>query len=266
MSDYKFSDLVRAYEQVGVDNGGTIYLTGNFGKLGSFEELGKPTLLNAHLAAIQSLIGKTGTIVVPTHSWSLYNSNVPFSIPHTASETGPFSEFLRTLPGSVRQFHPFSSSTALGAEAKDICLKNTRHVYGPNSPFARLVERDALHLSVGLPVNRTISLVHHAELVAGVPYRYTKEFIHPYIEDGQTKLSEFYLFVTRRDVDIERDQNRRFLDYYLKHYPVLECPLGRSKVQSVRFGKFFEKAVELLSIDIYAWLKKPPSNRESYQR
>ncbi|MDU9048389.1 MAG: AAC(3) family N-acetyltransferase [Candidatus Electrothrix sp. Rat3] len=84
-------------------------------------------MFTAHLSAIQELLGETGTLIVPTHSWSLCNTSKVFDIKRTPSETGPFTEYIRKQKSSVRQLHPFSSSTALGKEAMAICANTSKH-------------------------------------------------------------------------------------------------------------------------------------------
>lgn len=263
--DYSHQDIYRAYQSMGVSAGKVVYVTGNLGALGKFSQNNKNEILNAHFSILMDLIGEKGTLVVPTHSWSLCNTITPFDPEKTLSETGAFSEFVRRQDGAIRQFHPFSSVTAIGHDALNICSDNSRHAYGPNSPFERMIDAEAIYLVVGRPINMAVSVVHHAEMVMGVPYRYAKEFIHPCIVRGEQILVNFYLYVLRRDVDIIRDRNKKILEFYLKNNNLLCGRLGRSTVQAVRIDEFYKSSVNLLSRDIYAWLKVPPTKRSSYQ-
>ncbi len=265
MYDYDLKNLKAAYKRVGIGKGRVVYLTGNFGSIGKFEEKSKIEVLNTHFSVINDLIGADGTLVVPTHSWSICNSDIPFDSKNTPSETGVFTEFVRRMPGSVRQLHPFSSSTAYGADAQKICADNSRHVYGPNSPFSRMIEADAIHVSVGMHIRKTISLVHHVELIMGVPYRYTKEFMHPCIINGERRILDFYLYVIRRELNITRDKNKKIFRFFCERYHHLTSPLGRSSIQSLQFREFYKATVDLFSKDIYSWLESPPHERTSYQ-
>ncbi|MDU9048391.1 MAG: AAC(3) family N-acetyltransferase [Candidatus Electrothrix sp. Rat3] len=223
-------------------------------------------MFTAHLSAIQELLGETGTLIVPTHSWSLCNTSKVFDIKRTPSETGPFTEYIRKQKSSVRQLHPFSSSTALGKEAMAICANTSKHAYGPESPFQRMIDRNALYVSIGLPIELTISLVHHIELVMGVPYRYVKEFIHPIKVDNELKNIAFYLYVIRRECQIERDCNVNILNEFKKSYSVKRSSLGRSIVESLSTAEFFQAITKVFAKNIYIWLKKPPKKRISYQQ
>lgn len=263
--DYDMDALVKAYRDVGLSEGKTVYLTGNFGRLGRYPSPDKQKIFEDHLEAIFSLIKSSGTLIVPTHSFSLCNTDQVYDHENTPSETGPFTEFVRRQPGAIRQLHPFSSSTALGAAASEICTNNSRHVYGWNSPFQRMVERDAIHVSIGKELNRTISLVHHVELMMGVPYRYVKEFEHPCRIGGVESRQCFYLYVLYRECDIERDRNVKIMQSFERDHPVRRAPLGRSELSAVSTRQFFDHCTRLMCSDIYAWLRRPPEVRP-YQR
>ena len=202
MIDYNKKDLYDAYKKLGLDSGRVVYLTGNFGRLGRYYKKERDRLLQDHLNTIQLIIGANGTLVVPTHSWSLCNSDKIFDSRSIPSETGPFTEFVRLQENSVRQFHPFASVTALGRKAEEICTNNSRHAYGWESPFQRMIDFDAIYVSLGKPLERSISLIHHIEQIMGVPYRYTKEFTTACKVNDKVQMIEFYLSVLRNDVDI----------------------------------------------------------------
>lgn len=258
---YDYKDIVSAYKSVGVGKGRVVYVTGNFGSLGFYQYADKQAILQDHFNVLRELVGDSGTLIVPTHSFSLCNTDTVFDPHATPSETGPFTEFVRQQHGSVRQFHPFSSSTAIGAEAEAICTQNSRHAYGPESPFHRMVDRDALYVSVGMPMNKTISLVHHIEMVMGVPYRYAKEFVHPCLVDGAVRELEFYFYVTRRECDIVRDRNLFIMDEFKKRYKLHRSPVGRSHVEALSCLDFYRSTTRLFAKNIYCWLREPPVNR-----
>ena len=261
MADYTKHDLIAAYQALGARPGRTVYLTGNLGRLGRYEHTQKTQLLSDHLEAIQSVIGSEGTLVVPTHSFKLVHSDEAFDPAELNSETGPFTNYVLSQPGAVRQFHPFSSSTALGAQASAICGGNTRHVYGPGSPFANMIEQDALFISLGKQAAHTISIVHHLEFTHGVPYRYVKEFMKS-VQRGEQRQSEpFYLHVLYRGMDVERDRNRKILDSFTQQHDLKTVTLGRSVAESFDMRSFYQHVHQLMLNDPYVWLAQPPHHR-----
>jgi aminoglycoside 3-N-acetyltransferase len=208
-----------------------------------------------------SLLGEKGTLVVPTHSFSLCNTDVPFSVSETPSETGPFTEFVRTQNGAVRQYHAFSSRVAVGYNAQQICGDCSLHAYGFETPFQRMTDADGLFVSMGMPASSSVSLVHQAEFLMGVPYRYTKEFVHPVIYNGTVVPAIFYLYVTYRDVDIKRDNNRRIFGHFSERYKLHEGRLGLTSIQSFSMREFMNSTTRLMRSDIYSWLSRQPKRR-----
>jgi aminoglycoside 3-N-acetyltransferase len=227
------SAIKESYEQVGMKSGQVIYITGNFGRPGNFLIPHKELLLKAHFDSILAILGPKGTLIVPTHSFSLVKTNIVFDIANTRSEMGPFTEFVRIQDSAIRQFHPFSSHTAYGFDAPFFCTKNSRHVFGPHSPFQRMIEADALYISVGQAMEQSISLVHHAEFSMGVPYRYTKEFMHPCLVNGVISNELFYLHVTHHNCDIIRDKNKKIMEDFKSRYVFNRAKMGRSFTESI---------------------------------
>lgn len=258
---YSTENIRHAYEKLGIGAGDTVYVTGNIGNLGFHSSKNKQATLNSHLEALQAVVGSQGTVVVPTHSFHLCNTDQVFDLAATPSGRGAFTEHVRTQPGAVRQFHPFASVTALGHHAEMICGKTARHAYGPNTPYERLLELNAWGVSIGMPARLTCSVIHHLEQVMAVPYRYTKEFIHPVLRDGGIKAEPFYLYVLYRECEIDRDRNEKLFRHPKLAAEVRAADLGMGQISGYRMPILRDAAVELMTGDIYSWLKHPPATR-----
>lgn len=262
---YSTADLQLAYRKIGIREGDIVYFTGNVGNFGFHESFGKPQTLAAHYAALNSAVGETGTLVVPTHSFSLCNTDRIFDAAATPSERGPLTEYARLQEGSVRQFHPFASVTALGPDAENLCENCTRHAYGPGTPFDRMIQKNAWFLSLALPPQHTCSIVHHVEMLMGVPYRYTKEYLHPTKRGREVNSEPFYQFVTYREAHLERDRNEKIFQHPQLKETLLQVQVGLGAIWAYRMQDFYQAATDCLSLDIYAWLKQPPAVRP-YQK
>lgn len=265
---YNRDDLYECYESLNVKSGGVVYLTGNLGRLGALLQsngnrvTAKDGIVGTHLEVLEDLLGPEGTIVFPTHSWSLVQSGAIFDLDTTPSDY-TFGEVTRQIRESRRQLHPFASVTAIGALRDRIVYPGLqRHAYGYNSPFWHMSALDSLHISLGLPPGSTISAVHHCEFMALVPYRYVKSFKQNCLFDGVTREEEFFLFVTYRDgCVLERDRNRKIMGLPPIADTVRTRALGRSHAYSVPLNVFINETTRAMQNDPYIWLRRLPEHR-----
>lgn len=102
-----------------------------------------------------------------------------------ARDHGRIPERVRTWPGARRSAHPEASVVAVGARAAWLTDDHPRDdAYGPDSPFARLVEGAGQVLMLGAPLD-TVTLLHHAEAIADAPDKRRVTFAIPVAEqDG----------------------------------------------------------------------------------
>lgn len=263
--NYSYSSLIEAYQTIGLKPGMSVYVTGDLTKLGISLDVSKSKLLDMHFRAIIDIITKEGTLIVPTHSFSLCNTNKPFSSTKTRSETGAFSEYIRNQPGSIRQMHPFSSRVAIGKNAKFICQNVSKHSYGQHTPFARMLDLNCFFISIGIHPKQIVSLVHQCESDMNVPYRYCKEFLHPIERDGVVTVEPFYHMVTYQSADLQRDKNTKIFSHYEKSFPLNSTTLGEGSLWGFDMRSFYDTTTLLMSEDIYCWLEQPPLSRP-YQR
>ncbi len=261
---YSYTDIKRAYKAAGVTKGKVVLVKTDLRYLGPYEKRARDEILQAHFNALADLVDLgVGTIVVQTSSTYLCNTNIPYDPINTPSERGVLTEFIRKQKGAVRSYHPFMSHTAIGAHAETICNNVSRHCYGLETPKARMLELDAMYLSIGHEPRFTASYVHHMEMLMGVPYRYTKEFKHPILQlDGSISEELFYLFVWYRNMDLVRDSNIKIMENY--HQAGLSMSvqsLGRGRVYGYPCVDFCQSVVDFLKTNIYGWTKTPPKER-----
>jgi len=219
---------------------------------------GEALLLSFYEAICEKIDLSAQTLVVATSSHSLCNTDIPFDIENTRSEMGALTEFIRCQPGSIRSNHPFGSYTAIGNQANYICSNNSLHVYGPHSPKARMLELGTQLVNFGVHPYDATTVIHHAEFMAGVPYRYAKEFWHPILRNGVVENQHFYMHVRYLQSNIVRN-------IALKMYPAFfeaghqfqEVGLGQGKVYSFSMNEFYDTAMSVFKDDLYAYVETP---------
>ena len=108
----------------------------------------------------------------------------------------------------------------------------------------------------------TCSYIHHAEMLCGVPYRYTKEFLHPIKTSKGIKNKLFYMFVCYKNTDLERNININLFKFMRKQgLKIRTAKLGGGKIYSYDCNKFVDLACLYLKENIYGWLTKAPRKR-----
>ena len=83
-SNYNLDDLIKCWNKLNITKGDVVYVTGNLSYLGLYKTPKK--ILPDYYNTLINAIGKKGTIVFPTHSWTLVKSNKTFS-PLAANES-----------------------------------------------------------------------------------------------------------------------------------------------------------------------------------
>lgn len=264
---YGEDDIAHALEGIVKDSYDVIFISGNLGNLGPHKFKSKDVLMETLLKYILHFSGKETTLITSTFTLHLANTDVPFDPDKTPSMHGVIANYFLSQKNRVRSFHPFTSFTAIGPQAKHICTNNTRFSYGIDSPYDRMLKFEkVLTISVGLPPNLTCSIIHHVEFVMHVPYRFIKEFYHPVIRNGKLCHENFYMHVIYRsiydEIDKRRDKNRKFFNHFKENGgQILEAELGQGKLYAYDTRLFFESAIDLLKKDIYSWLSEEPANR-----
>lgn len=153
-----------ALQYLGLPQGGVeIYLQALFEVLG------------VDLAADASRVVSTGTLAAPTFNFG-FGHGKPYDPKNTPSEgMGVFPELVRNHPQAWRTSHPMQSLAVVGYYAPDLASRDTLSAFDPGSAFDRMIELDFRILLLGADI-QAVSLLHYAEQVAQVPYRYWKEF------------------------------------------------------------------------------------------
>jgi len=260
-------ELMECLTATGLLQGDNIYVTGNIGALGRIR-INKSLKMDLLLKAFQNNIGTEGTIFSPSASMNLCNTRTPFDVNDTPSyQMGAFAEYFRKLPNSVRSNHPFWSISGLGPESNRL-KRVSRHAYGVGSPWSIMLGLNTTQINMGIHPSKAVTLVHHLETVVGVPYRYTKEFVHPIVNGKEITEEPFYQSVMYSDSSIRK---RLLLNEHFFHdlnskglLNEVEHSLGL-RFWSFKMTDFYGIALDYFIDDIYTYLEKPPSIRPYQQ-
>jgi len=242
--------LLAVYEAVGVAAGRVVHLV-----------VGPGLDAEAQLAAVQQLVGAAGTIVVRAATPSLLDSQAPFDPASTPAED-PLAEALRRRPGSRRGMHPFESYVALGAEADALVTGTGPHELGPETPPGRLVAKDALAVTAGLPPHAARAAGRLAEFAMAVPYRYVREVPHPIKRDGAMVMGTFYLHLPYRGIGLQLDDGAAlFGRARASGLDLRTAVAGGITIAAWSMAAFYRLACAALRRDLYIGCITPPAVR-----
>ena len=161
------ADVAGQLAALGVKKGGVLVVHTSFRAVRPIE--GGPLGL---IEALRAAIGPDGTLVMP--SWT-GDDDEPFDPASTPAspDLGVVPDAFWRLPGVVRSNHPFAFAAA-GPQAERITsgpLPIPPHAL--ESPIGRVYELDGQVLLLGVG-HDSDTMLHLAELLAGVPYRLPK--------------------------------------------------------------------------------------------
>ena len=130
---------------------------------------------DAVVDAFLDVLGSTGTLVVPTFTFSHGGKLDPVFDPiQDPSEMGRITEVTRTRPGAQRSHHLLHSVAALGPHAEEITAVHGPSAWAADGPFWKLYELDAHILMLGVPYLRC-TFFHVIEQLVQVRYRRWRE-------------------------------------------------------------------------------------------
>ena len=166
----KREQIAEALQTLGLGAGHIVFVHSSLSSIG-YVEGGADAVVDAFL----DVLGSTGTLVVPTFTFSHGGKLDPVFDPiRDPSEMGRITEVTRTRPGARRSRHLLHSVAALGPHAKEITAVHGASAWAADGPFWKLYELDAHILMLGVPYLRC-TFFHVIEQLVQVRYRRWRE-------------------------------------------------------------------------------------------
>ncbi len=184
---YEKSDLVRQLRELGLNNGDTVLVRVDFGKIGRIKKPGDATLVES----LREAVGERGTLLALTHSptqMSFRRDQSYVYDPATAPcVTGRFAETVLHWEGAYRSRHPTCSITGLGSAARDL-LHNHDHRSSCFGPMKELIAAGGKMLLIGCTESSPgFSTVHYVYEELGLATRsLLSGWVGCYFRDGGT--------------------------------------------------------------------------------
>jgi aminoglycoside N3'-acetyltransferase len=253
-------DLAESFASVGLEDGSIVYLSTQLYGIGPLRDaLSRREYLAAIYAALHSVIGHKGTLVVPTFTQQVGRFGLPFILEETVSLTGIFGEYVRSRPDSVRSLHPVFSVAAIGFRAHEICDNISTAAFGIDSAFDRMVRMGTTAVCMGFDYysGHIVSLAHLVETAYAVPYYYNKLVYSPVFSNGVQVEKPFIINVKYLDINCCFDF-KKYIDTLDRSNMIRSSAIGRGEIHAVDSRVMFDTGISLLKEDIYSFLSNPP--------
>lgn len=261
-------------DQLAIERGDTLYLGIDMARvpLPRYEAALDPAAIKEReerwcrfvLEELLARLGPEGTLLTPTFSYGYARDGRPYHHETSPSETGPFTEYVRTRPGAIRSLHPLNSISGVGRHAAAILENVGKAGYGAMSPFARLTGYRTKFLCLGSPVGLALTYAHHLEHMYGVNHMYHKAYTTPVYRKGEPVPGPWLCFVRYLGVGIEARIGR--LEERLREQGLLkearhaghpmQC-MAAADVDAVGYGMLREDSCAFLEQNIQVHVEAP---------
>jgi aminopeptidase-like protein/aminoglycoside N3'-acetyltransferase len=259
---YSEADLVAALRSAGIARGDLLFVQADLESLGGARDCDSAAQRAAlALRALRVVLGDSGTLVVPVYTFSFCRQE-RFDEERSETAGGPWSpsaEFLeevRHQPDAVRSRDPIHSVVALGPAAHALLDGLPSTCFGPDSLQHRLRLAGGKICGVGLGLHE-LTMVHHAEVMMSVPFRYKKLFTGEITRNGETRRAGWVYDVRMPGRSSELDSER--IGHARREPGLLrEAAVGQGLLRVVDAERFYEFVCAGIATDPWFTVKGPP--------
>ena len=189
-----FDKLVSEFRRIGLSNSDVLLVHSSFKSFGGVEG-GPQTVIDA----LMNVLGSEGTLIVPRFNFDFSTYGTTWDVRSTPSHMGIISEFVRKDPRSKKVFHPIYPFSIIGKYADELIKHRYKGGYSKDSIFHQLLVYDAKIIQID-KVYKSTTLIHHAEEILKVDYKYYKNFTGYVIDENGKKYEDtFNLYVRKID-------------------------------------------------------------------
>lgn len=228
-SKYTKENIKKFLLNAGLKKGDTVIVHSSLGRIG-YVEGGAKVVIDSFI----EVMGKEGTLVMPTHSSPDYDKKKGlyiFDAKKTPAYTGTIPENFRQRKDVRRSLSPMHSVAAYGKKAKWIVKghENCDTPYSMNSPYGKLYKLDAKIFQIGVD-QLANSCIHVVEDKIKFPIRvFTDEMKALVIDEkGNKKIIQF-----RKHLEhLHKIRNNNMIEkYLLKENLIKIYPFGNTELR-----------------------------------
>lgn len=192
---------------------------------------------------ILDYLGSTGTLVIPTFSYS-FTSNKNYEVETTPSALGEFSEYFRRRYPKFRSKNPIFSVSAVGYHGTDFRDSDYIDCFGGESSFGLMDKLNGKLMNLGCKFDLTFA--HYVEQIYGVSYRYFKDFSGYITGPNFNQYSTTRYYVGNKTINYQLNF-QKIREVLIEDKKLFITPFGRIASYTVSSIDFKKHALNLLS-------------------
>lgn len=182
---------------LGIGKGDSIWLSSEIIRLAlKVRNTGEKFDSNLLIDEIQKALGEKGTLLIPTFSFEFSNKGY-YDIIKSKGTTGALGNVALQRKDFTRTKHPMHSFAVWGKDKELLVGMNNLHSFGIDSPFAYCMRNKVKQIILGTDYVHAMTFVHYAEVVCGVPYRFSKSFEGIYVDENGVVEKRKYDYAAR---------------------------------------------------------------------
>ncbi|TDJ80316.1 AAC(3) family N-acetyltransferase [Campylobacter volucris] len=208
-NDKKYSnfDLIKTFENLGIKKGDILCVHTELFNFG-IPLLKKNEFLQTIIDCFFEAIGKEGTLIMPTFTYSFCKNEVYDKL-NSYTKIGALNEYFRKCEGVKRTNDPIFSFAIKGAK-QDLFLKDTKSCFGENCVYDILTKENGKLINFGDTTSFTY--IHYPEEYNKIYYRYNKKFSGKIIDEKQIiKQMSINYYVRKKNIYPDGDKIKNFL-------------------------------------------------------
>ncbi len=241
MEKYTKQDISAALVECGVKAGDVLFSHSNIGYWGTLDgsETDEETCASIY-DAIFDVIGDSGTLIVPTFTYSFGGSKKCkiFDVENTKSMMGVFAEYVRQLPNSWRSYDPMFSVSAVGARAMELTNEVPVECFGDDSFWARFLKMEGKICNFNFDSGST--LIHFVEKQLSVPYRKDYDFSGTIVTSDDIETEKTVVFFCRDLADSGAVAKFERFDVLAREHYSKTAVVGRGEVVVISAQETFD--------------------------
>lgn len=181
-----------------IKQGDVFYLTSDILKLAmKARKSEKEFSVGDFIDSFINIIGTEGTLLIPAYNFDLEDGDI-FNQGLTPPMTGALAVEAMKRDDFIRTKNPLHSFLVWGKDASLLAEMNNVSSFGPDSPFAYLLQKNAMMLFAGTSISEAMTFTHFVEESKKVNYRKHKDVMIKYTDlNGITNEREYIIYAKK---------------------------------------------------------------------